>query len=89
MNNINNNNNHDNTSISSTEIMMIELFKLFQFSHPNISLMWISHLELKKRHYTKNDEEQCIRVLCELAFGREDFKVADIARLILYEISII
>ena len=77
---------NDNT-ISSAETM-IELFKLFYDSHPNISLTWITHLELKKRHYTKNDEDQCIKVLCELAAGREYLKVDDIARLILYKISI-
>lgn len=82
-----NTNINNNCTISSAETM-IELFKLFQFSHPNISLMWITHLELKKRHYIKNDEDQCIKVLCELAAGRRDLNVADIARLIVYEMSV-
>ena len=82
-----NTNMNNNCTISSAETM-IELFKLFHSSHPNISLMWITHLELKKRHYTKNDEDQCIKVLCELAAGKEDLKVADIARVIIYEMSI-
>jgi len=77
-----------NNTINSSAETMIELFKLFQFSHPNISLVWITYLELKKRHYKEKDENQCIKVLYELTAGREDLNVADIARVIVYEMSI-
>jgi hypothetical protein len=69
-------------------VTMIELFSSFRSSHPNLTDLWITYLELKKRHCSNKDIEQSLLVLYNIAAGCKDLKREDIVRLLLYDISI-
>ena len=69
--------------------LMIDQFKMYRTTHPNIAHCWLAYLELKKRHYDENLSQQCIRVLDLLANGYADLQHDDIVRLLLYKRSII
>jgi hypothetical protein len=66
---------------------IIDLFKLFCNTHPNIAHTWIAYLGLKKRHYAKDDIEQAMSVLNNLYLGLKDIKRDDLMRLLLYSAS--
>lgn len=68
---------------------IIDQFKMYRFSHPNLSQCWIAYLELKKRHYDaghhdENLSNHCFQVLDLLANGSADLPHDDIVRLLLY-----
>lgn len=67
---------------------LIQQFKLYRASHPNLSHCWIAYLELKKRHYDGFIEQQCRAVLELLAQGYADLKEEDIVRLLVYKQSL-
>lgn len=69
---------------------IINVFKLFRNSHPNLSNCWISYLGLKKRHYsvTVGDIDRSISVVNLLAVGCNDIKREDMLRLLLYATSL-
>jgi hypothetical protein len=68
--------------------VLIQQFKLYCTSHPNLSNCWIAYLELKKRHYDDFIEQQCRTVLELLEQGYPDLKEADIIRLLVYKQSL-
>jgi hypothetical protein len=73
----------------TTEIIdLIERFKLYRHSHPNLSQCWISYLGLKKRHYAKKMIDQCNSVLAVLENGYSDWSENDILRVLLYKRSL-
>lgn len=73
----------------TTEIIdLIERFKLYRSSHPNLSNCWISYLGLKKRHYEKKMIDQCNFVLAALENGYNDWDENDIVRVLLYKRSV-
>lgn len=72
---------------------IIDQFKMYRFSHPNLSKCWLAYLELKKRHYDEghydeNLSNHCLQVLDLLANGYADLPNDDIVRLLLYYNSI-
>ncbi len=67
---------------------LIQQFKLYRASHPNLSHCWIAYLELKKRHYDGFIEQQCRTVLGLLEQGYADLKEEDIVRLLVYKQSL-
>ena len=67
---------------------IIERFKLYRQSHPNLSTCWLAYLELKKRHYDERLFTQCSAVLDQMARGCGDMKEKDIVGLLLYKRSI-
>jgi hypothetical protein len=64
---------------------LLESFKLYRVSHPNLANCWLAYLELKKRHYDERTLHQSAAVLKRLADGCADFTRADIVRLLLYQ----
>jgi len=67
--------------------VLIQQFKLYRASHPNLSHCWIAYLELKKRHYDGFIEQQCRAVLELLEQGYPDLKEEDIVRILMYKQS--
>ena len=67
---------------------IIQQFKLYRTSHPNLSHCWIAYLELKKRHYDEFIVRQCRDVLDLLERGYPDLKEEDIVRLLVYKQSL-
>jgi hypothetical protein len=67
---------------------LIETFKLYRSSHPNLTSCWLAYLELKKRHYDEQMVQQCETVLARIANGCADFTNEDIVRLLLYKRSV-
>jgi hypothetical protein len=67
---------------------LIETFKLYRHSHPNLSQCWIAYLGLKKRHYDDFVIKQTREVLELLEKGYLDFTQSDIVRLLLYKRSV-
>jgi hypothetical protein len=74
---------------------IVEQFKLYSISHPNITNFWISYLGLKKRHDDNeapdlSDEEldHCYYVLEKLSAGFGDINNDDLIRLMLYKFSL-
>jgi hypothetical protein len=68
---------------------IIERFKTYRMSHPNLSQCWLSYLELKKRHYDDFDLSEGERVLSFIENGCTDLNRNDMIRLFLYKHSII
>ena len=68
---------------------IIERFKTYSISHPNLSHCWVAYLELKKRHYADFDLSEGERVLACIENGCTDLKRNDMVRLFLYKQSII
>jgi len=64
---------------------ILNKFNLYQISHPTISHLWLSYLELKKRNYNENTIKQCFYVLNLLESGQQDLKEKDIVSLLLYK----
>ena len=71
-----------------TTIDLIEQFKKYRTTHPNLSNCWIAYLELKKRHYDANLLCQCQTVLDLFENGCADLKQTDIAAILLYKQSV-
>jgi hypothetical protein len=67
---------------------IIDKFKLYSLSHPNLSSCWITYLALKKRHYDKNLLEQCEAVLDSLKNGYTDLTRNDIVSVLFYKRSV-
>ena len=67
---------------------IIERFKTYRTSHPNLSHCWLAYLELKKRHYSEIDLSQCARILANIENGYPDLNRDDMIRLLLYKHSI-
>ena len=67
---------------------LIQQFKLYRTSHPNLSHCWIAYLELKKRHYDGFIEHQCRAVLDLLERGYPDLKEEEIVQVLLYKQSL-
>jgi hypothetical protein len=67
---------------------MLDQFKLYQHSHPNLSHCWIAYLELKKRHCDEIIIQQCVSVLEQLANGCADWSQQDILSVLLYKRSV-
>ena len=69
---------------------LIDQFKMYRYSHPNIANCWLAYLELKKRHYEENQNlaQQGLRVLDLLANGYADLPHDVIVRLLVYHNSI-
>ena len=59
---------------------MINKFKLYENSHPNLSNFWMAYLELKKEHY---DSERCNYVLRMLEQGATDLSIGNIITLLM------
>ena len=64
---------------------ILNKFNLYQISHPTISHLWLSYLELKKKNYDENTIKQCFYVLNLLESGQQDLKEKDIVSLLLYK----
>ena len=79
---------------------IIDQFKLYRISHPNLSHCWITYLGLKKRHYDDKtqhdskahyDEEtthQCNAILESFKNGCPDWNQKDIISILLYKQSL-
>jgi len=65
--------------------LLINQFKQYQVSHPNLSDCWIAYLELKKRHYSEILALQAAHVLEAIKNGYADLNKRDIIRLFLYK----
>jgi hypothetical protein len=76
------------TIMSDTMSNIIDRFKSYSNSHPNISHCWLAYLELKKRHYDKTALTQSTQVLHLLEGGHPDLKGTDIARILLFTHSL-
>jgi len=63
----------------------IDKFKRKQVSHPNISNLWLSYLELKKMNYDEKTINQCSYVLDLIEKGQCDLKHREIVSLYLYK----
>ena len=68
---------------------IIEQFKKYSISHPNVSYCWISYLELKKKHYDAITVKQSNYVLSMLENGYTDLNEKDILSILLYKQSLI
>lgn len=74
---------------------LIEQFKSYRMSHPNLSNCWISYLALKKKHYqsgrasalSARELNCCYYVLAHLLAGAGDIENNDLVRLMLYKFS--
>lgn len=68
---------------------IINKFKVYYYSHPNLSKCWISYLELKKRNYGGNQDrdifDQANRVLNSIEHGHADISENIIINLLLYK----
>jgi len=71
---------------------LIEHFKLYRHSHPNLSQCWIAYLGLKKRHCGEFSldavDRQCREILNQCENGCKDLDTNDIMRLLLYKRSV-
>ena len=67
---------------------ILERFKHYRISHPNLAHCWLAYLELKKRHYSEMDLSQGCRVLACIENGYPDLNRNDMIRLLLYKHSI-
>jgi len=67
---------------------IIEEFKQYTSSHPNLSHCWLKYIGLKKRHYDDNLIKECRYVLNMLDGGFSDFAQEDILRILLYKRSV-
>jgi hypothetical protein len=67
---------------------LIDKFKLYRTTHPNLANCWIAYLGLKKRHYDENDIKQCCGVLNLFEKGCHDLKEKDIVGILLYKQSV-
>jgi len=67
---------------------LIDQFKAYYTTHPNLTQCWLTYLELKKRHYGENVMKQCEVVLTRLAAGCPDLTEEDIVRILLYKRSV-
>ena len=77
------------TQIEKNMDTIIEQFKKYSISHPNLSDCWISYLEPKKRHYDETIEKQCNYVLSMLENGYNDLNKKYILTLLIYKQSLI
>ena len=69
--------------------LIINKFKCFRTTHPNLTYCWITFLELKKRHCGEINTEHCLLVLDKLHKGFPDLTREDCIRILLYMISIV
>jgi hypothetical protein len=67
---------------------MIDQFKLYRESHPNLSQCWITYLGLKKRHYDEETTHQCNAILESFKNGCPDWNQKDIISILLYKQSL-
>lgn len=67
---------------------LINNFKLYRESHPNLSNFWVAYLGLKKRHYSENLARQGETVLDLCEQGCEDVSYNTIIRILLYKHSL-
>jgi len=67
---------------------LIEQFKMYRASHPNLSQCWIAYLELKKRHYDEIVMHQCGIVLELLKNNCADWTPADIVSVLFFKRSV-
>jgi hypothetical protein len=63
---------------------IIAKFKSYKATHPNLARIWLSYLELKKRHHDTNDLLQSTVVLDKLQEGYEDIEREDIIRFLIF-----
>ena len=74
---------------------IVEQFKSYSVSHPNLTNFWISYLGLKKRHcdneppdLSESELDHCYYVLEKLSAGFGDINNDDLIRLMLYKFSL-
>lgn len=67
---------------------IIEQFKLYRVTHPNLSRCWLAYLELKKRHCDEKAIAHGNRVLEMIRHGCADWRDNDILRVLLYKRSV-
>jgi len=67
---------------------IIDKFKTYSISHPNVSKCWIAYLGLKKRHYDEHLKQQCMRTLSLIENGFADILEKDIISVLLYKQSL-
>lgn len=74
---------------------IVEQFKLYSTSQPNITNFWISYLGMKKRQsddeppeLSEEELDHCYYVLEKLSAGFGDISNDDLIRLMIYKFSI-
>jgi hypothetical protein len=65
--------------------IIVNKFKDYQTSHPNLSNCWLAYLELKKEHYGPGLAAQCRTVLAAIENGYADLSQRAILLLMLYQ----
>ena len=65
--------------------IIVNKFKDYQSSHPNLSNCWLAYLELKKEHYGPGLAGQCSHVLAAIENGYADLSQREIMLLMLYQ----
>jgi len=66
---------------------LIDNFKLYRESHPNLANFWVAYLGLKKRHYGESLAQQGKSVLDWCERGCADVSYNAIVRILLYKNS--
>jgi hypothetical protein len=67
---------------------ILDKFKYYRNSHPNLTNSWVAYLELKKKHYSEMDLSHGRSVLACIENGYPDLNRNDMIRVLLYSHSI-
>jgi hypothetical protein len=68
---------------------IIQNFKSYRTSHPNLANCWLAYLGLKKEHYvTPSLAAQCAQIFAAFENGYNDLNAEDIVRVMLYQESL-
>jgi|LakMenEpi03Aug12_release.lakeMendotaPanAssembly.Ray.scaffolds.fasta_scaffold3286861_1 hypothetical protein len=74
--------------VNVSEDEIIQKFKMYSISHPNLSKCWLAYLGPKKRHYDEDLKQQCFQALKLFESGSADMREKDIIRVLLYKQSV-